>query len=593
MADDSPGKVQALRAMFSEKNNPLMGMMPPGGKLSNRPWKGVVDTTENISSLKEKIIREQKTPQFNNANKVLPFPISKNSATKGDVNKETNGADLKIPNKVLPKPYIGPKPTNMSQQIRTNSTLSAVSESQELIMSNGNKTISDSQALLNSQAKSKVVAETIASFMFSNGFSLKENESMSTNANNKNNQPPIPKPRSSLSRTNLQDQLNVINSQSNRVSKSSSDTLSDMISSDNYICKSNCNFRRKELPSLESLGPAPAKPPKPSHMVLPAKYCSSNSSESLASVRSSQPPPHPPPALPHNFTPPVPQRPGYPCPPRPHTPPPLPPSQIPTAPVIKPKLSLREEIEELYEDTLLEHCRRPVSLIPEYTEEEEAEELYNDADDVTTFSPPSTLLIKPKNPPPPCPSEYLQPNVHSSTEELYQDAEDANSEEFYEVMPCDTIFPEESGSPVYSNNKKEIERLQREEEKKVRKEQKEKEKREKEQEKLRRKFGLTGEEIPIDDGLVKTDSRGGKGDLPVKKGETVLILRMEGNPSGKWLVKNEKGKIGYVELANIEVDPLSVKSVMITRRQSVISINEELYCEARSEEEEGIYEVTY
>lgn len=53
---------------------------------------------------------------------------------------------------------------------------------------------------------------------------------------------------------------------------------------------------------------------------------------------------------------------------------------------------------------------------------------------------------------------------------------------------------------------------------------------------------LTGEEIPIDDGLVKWDSRGGKGDLPVKKGETVLILRMEGNPSGKWLVKNEKGK---------------------------------------------------
>ncbi|GBN66743.1 hypothetical protein AVEN_135205-2 [Araneus ventricosus] len=172
----------------------------------------------------------------------------------------------------------------------------------------------------------------------------------------------------------------------------------------------------------------------------------------------------------------------------------------------------------------------------------------------------------------------------SKSEELYQDADEVNDDEFYEVMPCDA-FSEEPGSPLYSNNKKEIERLRREEEKKLRKEQKEREKREKEMEKLKRKFGLTGDEIPIDDGLVKTDSRGNRGgDLPVKRGETVLILRMEGNPQGRWLVKNEKGKIGYVELTNIEV--------MTIRRFSVISASEELYSEARSEEE-GIYEVTY
>ncbi|GBN77520.1 hypothetical protein AVEN_30961-1 [Araneus ventricosus] len=44
------------------------------------------------------------------------------------------------------------------------------------------------------------------------------------------------------------------------------------------------------------------------------------------------------------------------CPPRPHTPPPLP-------PVTRTSLSLREEIEELYEDTVLEDHKRPVSLI--------------------------------------------------------------------------------------------------------------------------------------------------------------------------------------------------------------------------------------
>lgn len=52
-------------------------------------------------------------------------------------------------------------------------------------------------------------------------------------------------------------------------------------------------------------------------------------------------------------------------------------------------------------------------------------------------------------------------------------------------------FFREPGSPLYSNNKKEIERLKREEEKKLRKELKEKEKREKEMEKLKRKFGVS------------------------------------------------------------------------------------------------------
>ena len=78
--------------------------------------------------------------------------------------------------------------------------------------------------------------------------------------------------------------------------------------------------------------------------------------------------------------------------------------------------------------------------------------------------------------------------------------------------------------------------------------------------KLMKKFQLTGQEIPINAGVVKDDFKGGRNELSVKKGETILIIRMEGNPPGKWIAKNEKGKIGYIELSNITFDPESVKS---------------------------------
>ncbi|KAG8185828.1 hypothetical protein JTE90_024805 [Oedothorax gibbosus] len=582
MADDSPGKVQALRAIFADKNAPLMGMMPPAGKGINRPWKTSFDSAEETISFKERIISEQRLSSTQLITKVLPVPAKRpesNPTPNGiELHKNVNGFSEKTLEKIQPRPNVGPKPAHLFQQLRNKSPVNGHPEATSNL--NGTKE-SESRTLAGDDSglsKSRAVAETIASFMFANGCGPNRTADPVPNSV----QPPVPKPRNApQTLLNHHRTKDLIESE-----KTDSQKLDNLLNSDNYICKGSCNFKRKELPSLEVLGPPPSKPSKPPHMVLPAKYRVLPECPSVSVPLSLPPPTTSPPTVPHR---PAPQRPAYPCPPRPHTPPPLPPVSSVASPATKQRLSLREEIEELYEDTLLGENKRPVSLIPEFTaEEEEAEELYNDADIPSPLLP----LLKPKDPPPPCPpSEYLQPNVHNTDEELYQDADDID-EEFYEEMPCDMLL-EESGSPLYSNNKKEIERLKREEEKKIRKELKEREKREKEMEKLKRKFGLNGDEIPIDDGLVKTDSKGGKGgDLPVRKGETVLILRMEGNPSGRWLVKNEKGKIGYVELTNIEVDPLSVKSVMTIRRQSVISASEELYCEAKSEEE-GIYETTY
>ena len=101
-------------------------------------------------------------------------------------------------------------------------------------------------------------------------------------------------------------------------------------------------------------------------------------------------------------------------------------------------------------------------------------------------------------------------------------------------------------------------------EKKIQKEQKLLERRQRERaEKWRKKFNLTGQEVPVNCGLVKADAgRGRNNRLRVKKGETVLVLRMEGNPPGLYLAKNERSEVGYVELCNIEFDPESIKAIM-------------------------------
>lgn len=305
MADDSPGKVQALRAIFAEKNTPLMGMMPPSGKVMNKPWKTSFDSTEETTTYKERIISEQRLSSQLIA-KVLPLPVKRpelNPTTNGEIHKEMNGFGEKTLGKVLPRPTVGPKPPHLFHQLRNKSPVNGHAESSD---SNGTKqesrTLGDDSGL----SKSKAVAETIASFMFSNGLGHKTGEPVSNNKSNV--PPPVPMPRHSpVTRTNQQDQTELINLCNTRNrEKTDSETLCNIINSDNYICKSNCNFKRKELPSLEELGPPPPKPSRPPHMVLPTKYRSP--AQSTCPSSSVPPPTTSPPTIPQR---PAPQRPAY------------------------------------------------------------------------------------------------------------------------------------------------------------------------------------------------------------------------------------------------------------------------------------------
>ncbi|RWS07324.1 FYN-binding protein-like protein [Dinothrombium tinctorium] len=232
---------------------------------------------------------------------------------------------------------------------------------------------------------------------------------------------------------------------------------------------------------------------------------------------------------------------------RPKRSPPLPPPVIhykPAAPL--PIYSCNEDGEEVYEDgSTIYHDRESRCT--------DDSDIYATVGDESSYTDSSddhyeTLLDYSKQ--------------VNSDDDLYQDAFQCrlSTEKIYEALPseeCVNKFNSQAEVFVESDNycRKVRTNFDRKLDKKERK-------RELRAAKLRKKFNLTGEEIPVNAGIVMEDAKGAGNDLMVKKGEVVLILRMEGNPRGKWLVKDERGKIGFVDLHTIDVDPESIKSIM-------------------------------
>ncbi|NWT80676.1 FYB1 protein, partial [Lanius ludovicianus] len=87
------------------------------------------------------------------------------------------------------------------------------------------------------------------------------------------------------------------------------------------------------------------------------------------------------------------------------------------------------------------------------------------------------------------------------------------------------------------------------------KEQKGKEKKEQE---LRKKFKLTGPIEVLHQARACIDHKGGKNELTVKQGDKIEIIRLTGNPEGKWLGRI-KGCYGYIKTAMVEIDYDSLK----------------------------------
>ncbi|XP_054896165.1 FYN-binding protein 1 isoform X2 [Poeciliopsis prolifica] len=140
-------------------------------------------------------------------------------------------------------------------------------------------------------------------------------------------------------------------------------------------------------------------------------------------------------------------------------------------------------------------------------------------------------------PPPPVfshPSQRAKEENDDEDEEVYEDVEDRWDQD------------------KKKDDKEEKRRLEA-----TKKEQKEREKKEQE---ARKKFKLTGSLEVIQKGKAITDCKGSKMDLALKHGDQLDIVRVQGNPEGKWLARTTDGTIGYVKTTLVEIDFNSLKN---------------------------------
>ncbi|KAG8545687.1 hypothetical protein GDO81_020499 [Engystomops pustulosus] len=79
--------------------------------------------------------------------------------------------------------------------------------------------------------------------------------------------------------------------------------------------------------------------------------------------------------------------------------------------------------------------------------------------------------------------------------------------------------------------------------------------------KMRKKFKITGQETMLYQSIILEDFKAEKYSLPVKKGETVEVIRITECPAGRWLARDYSGEIKIINIATInDLAPLSAKN---------------------------------
>ncbi|XP_030048924.1 FYN-binding protein 1 isoform X1 [Microcaecilia unicolor] len=254
--------------------------------------------------------------------------------------------------------------------------------------------------------------------------------------------------------------------------------------------------KRKTLPSLSAIGPAPQKSPRPPNVDL-ERFKKNTKGDSLNKGLLNKP--TPPPTL-HSSVPPPPpvSHPSM------QTPlPPLPAVHTPTHP--------------------------PVPSLPPRNIKPPTESLAPDGENYDDVEFDSSL-------------EGNQ--AHGISDE----SEESDQEHMKGSMT------------IRSPSRKELEIRKEKEEKKrqelEKKEQKEKEKREQE---IRKRFKLVGPIEILHHARACIDYKGGKNELSVKQGEEIEIIRITDNPEGKWLGR-VKDSYGYIKTTLVEIDYDSLRS---------------------------------
>ncbi|XP_072227779.1 FYN-binding protein 1 isoform X2 [Leuresthes tenuis] len=172
------------------------------------------------------------------------------------------------------------------------------------------------------------------------------------------------------------------------------------------------------------------------------------------------------------------------------------------------------------------------SLPPRHPGFMNQQDVYDDVDDLSSAPPP------------------LPPSTGHPSQRAKEESDDEEGD-MYE--PLDERWDEaEKSQEKKKDDKEEKKRLEAE-----KKEQKEREKKEQD---ARKKFKLVGPLQVIQRGKARGDCKGSKTDLALKQGDSLDIIRVQGNPEGKWLGRTQDGSIGYVKTTSVEIDFNSLKN---------------------------------
>uniref|UniRef100_A0A665V097 Si:ch211-188c16.1 n=1 Tax=Echeneis naucrates TaxID=173247 RepID=A0A665V097_ECHNA len=112
------------------------------------------------------------------------------------------------------------------------------------------------------------------------------------------------------------------------------------------------------------------------------------------------------------------------------------------------------------------------------------------------------------------------------------------------------VFSKDRQSPNTSDYKEQKKR----DKQRLEKEKREQKEREKKENEMKKKFKVTGNEEPMYHAKVMVASKVRKNDLPVKSGDTVSIIRTTNCPKGKWLARDANYKYGYISVMNVELN---------------------------------------
>ncbi|XP_039636815.1 FYN-binding protein 1 isoform X2 [Perca fluviatilis] len=154
-----------------------------------------------------------------------------------------------------------------------------------------------------------------------------------------------------------------------------------------------------------------------------------------------------------------------------------------------------------------------------------------------------------KSAPPPLPPSSGHPSQRAKEE----NDDDDDDGEMYEDL-------DERWEAIEQKQEKKKEKDEKEEKKRQEAEKKEQKEREKKEQDARKKFKLVGPLEVVHQGKARLDCRSSKTDLALKQGQSLDIIRVQGNPEGKWLGRTQDGSIGYVKTTSVEIDFNTLKS---------------------------------